>query len=208
MKLDAKLKGGETGLHWAAYEGDADTVQLLLHRGAPVDDVDDTHGGTPLGWALYAWGNRRPRDRERRAYPETVALLVRAGAKLDPRWFDGGAERERTAERMRSDAYMLAALRGEIPRGMMGRPAKRRDAARVVQLPMKTPRDLTCSFSPDRNQAATGVVGRSVRVWNVETGECTCQSVGHTERVWGLAWSRDGRRLLSAPGITPRGSGT
>ena len=41
------------------------------------------------------------------------------------------------------------------------------------------------------------MVGRSVRVWNVETGECIRQLVGHTERVWGLAWSRDGQRILS-----------
>lgn len=198
MNVHEKLKGGETGLHWAAYEGHADTVRLLLDRGAPVDFADDTHGGTPLGWALYAWGNRRPRERERRPYLETVARLVRAGSKVDPRWFDGDAERERAAGRMRSDALMAAALRGEIPQGMPERPATRRDrAARVVQLQIKTPRDLTCAFSPHRTRLATGVVGRSVRVWNVETGECTGQLVGHTERVWGLAWSRDGQRILS-----------
>src|SRR5207245_2958005 len=52
-------------------------------------------------------------------------------------------------------------------------------------------------FSPGRTRAATEVVGRSVRVWNIETGECVHQMVGHTERVWGLAWSRDGQRILS-----------
>ena len=115
VNVDAKLKGGETGLHWAAYEGRADLVRILLDRGAPVDMADATHGGTPLGWALYAWGNSRLRERERRSYAEAVALLVAAGSKLDPRWFDGDPERERAAERIRSDVHMAAALRGEIP---------------------------------------------------------------------------------------------
>jgi ankyrin repeat protein len=198
MKVDARLKGGETGLHWAAYEGHADTVRLLLERGAPVDAVDDTHGGTPLGWALYAWGTRRPRERERRPYYETVSLLVRGGSKVDPRWFDGDPDRERANGKMRSDPRMLSALRGEIGQGIPARAARMHDdALRVVQLQIKTPRDLTCAFSPDRTLAATGVVGRSVRVWNVETGECVHQMVGHTERVWGLAWSRDGQYILS-----------
>lgn len=116
MKVDSKLRGGETGLHWAAYEGHVDAVRLLLDRGAPVNVADDTHGGTPLEWALYAWGNR-PRERERRAYLETVALLARAGSVVDPRWYEGDAERERAAERLRTDARMQAALRGEIPGG-------------------------------------------------------------------------------------------
>lgn len=198
VKVDEKLQGGETGLHWAAHEGHADTVRLLLDRGAPVDLADDTHGGTPLEWALYGWGNRGPREKERRPYPETVALLVRAGSRLRPGWLEGDVERERAAEKLRSHPYMAAALRGEIPAGVPPRPAKIRDTAtRVVSLQLNTPRDLTCSFSPDRNQAATGVVGRSVRIWNVETGECTGQLVGHTERAWGLAWSRDGQRILS-----------
>ena len=198
MKVDARLKGGETGLHWAAYEGHADTVRLLLERGAPVDVADDTHGGTPLGWALYAWGNRGPRERERRSYYETVTLLVRAGSRVDPQWFVSDPERERAAGKMQSDPRMISALQSEISQGIPSRAAGTGDdSARVIQLQMKTPQDLTCAFSPDGTRAATGVVGRTVRVWDVETGECVHQMVGHTERVWGLAWSRDGQQILS-----------
>jgi len=198
ITVDAKLRQGETGLHWAAYEGHADAVRLLLDRGAPVDVTDESHSGTPLAWALYGVGNRKPREREGRPYHETVALLVRAGSKVDPHWFDGDPERERAAGKIQSDPRMLSALRGEIAPGMVLLPAMTRDGAvRVVQLPMKTPHDLTCAFSPDRTLAVTGVVGRSVRVWNVQTGECIHQMVGHTERVWGLAWSRNGERILS-----------
>lgn len=83
MRVDAKLKhDGETGLHWTAYEGCVVTVKLLLDRGAPIDVKDESYGGTPLGWALYGWG--APERAQRGYYYEVVALLVRAGARLDP----------------------------------------------------------------------------------------------------------------------------
>jgi hypothetical protein len=112
MKVDAKLKhDGETGLHWAAYEGHVDTVKLLLDRGAPIDVKDESYGGTPLGWALYGWG--APERTQRESYYEVVALLVRAGAKLAPEWYQENEDRQRAAEKMRSDSRMLAALRGD-----------------------------------------------------------------------------------------------
>jgi predicted outer membrane lipoprotein len=44
-----------------------------------------------------------------------VALLARAGAKLDAQWYEDDEDRQRAAERVRSDPRMQAALRGEIP---------------------------------------------------------------------------------------------
>jgi ankyrin repeat protein len=101
MELDAKLKhDGQTGLHWAAYGGHPDTVEVLIERGAPIDAKDDSYEGTPLGWALYAWGNL-PKSAKQEPYYEVVALLVRAGARLDPKWYEDDA-----------DPRMMAALRG------------------------------------------------------------------------------------------------
>lgn len=54
MQADAKLRHGETGLHWAAYGGHALIVRLLLDHGAPIDVKDDRYDGTPLDWALHA----------------------------------------------------------------------------------------------------------------------------------------------------------
>jgi hypothetical protein len=42
-----------------------------------------------------------------------VALLVRAGAKLDPPWYEDDEDRRPAAEKMRSDPRMVAALGGE-----------------------------------------------------------------------------------------------
>ena len=107
---------GQTGLHWAAWEGHSGTVQLLLGRGARVDARDDEFGGTPLGWALYHWANSAQAV-ERGRFHETVALLARAGARLDPAWFDvDDEERQRTVRKLHSDPQMMAALRGEMPR--------------------------------------------------------------------------------------------
>jgi ankyrin repeat protein len=102
MEVNPKLRHqGQTGLHWAAYGGHVDTVKLLLERGAPLDEKDESYGATPLAWALYSWGNR-PERVECGRYYEVVALLVRAGAKVDPQWHE-------------NDPLMLAALRGELP---------------------------------------------------------------------------------------------
>jgi ankyrin repeat protein len=105
----AKLRGGETGLHWAAYEAHTDIVELLLSRGAPVNAVDDTHHGTPLEWAIYAW-----RQKDDPGYYKAVAILTNAGAKLDPNWFEDDEDRKRAAAKLRRDPRMQAALRGEI----------------------------------------------------------------------------------------------
>jgi ankyrin repeat protein len=119
MDLEANLRNdGQTGLHCAAYGGHADTVKLLLARGASIGAKDRNYGGTPLGWALYAWGNStKSETAERGAYYEVVALLVRAGAEPDPQWYEGDEDRRRAGKRMRSDPRMRAALCGEIPAG-------------------------------------------------------------------------------------------
>lgn len=45
---------------------------------------------------------------------EAVALLVRAGAKLGPDWYDDDEDGQRARNKVRSDARMAAALRGEF----------------------------------------------------------------------------------------------
>ena len=109
--MDARLRhDGQTGLHWAALGGHSDTVKLLLERKAPVEIKDQTYGGTPLGWALYAWGTR-PDGMRHESYYAVVAQLVSAGAVLDP-WSEDDENRRIVAQKMRADPRMLAALRG------------------------------------------------------------------------------------------------
>jgi ankyrin repeat protein len=56
--------GAPTPLHEAAWYGHADTVALLLERGAPTDILEGRYSGTPLQWALHA----------SRAHPERAEL--------------------------------------------------------------------------------------------------------------------------------------
>jgi ankyrin repeat protein len=76
---------GSTALHWAAFGGHVDVVEILIAAGAPVDATDDHHAGTPLGWAVYGWGSR-PDARRREPYYAVVATLARAGGTVAPDW--------------------------------------------------------------------------------------------------------------------------
>ena len=112
LPVDAAVKhDGQTGLHWAALCGHADVVALLLERHASIAVVDRTYKGTPLGWALHGWSDP-PFGTARDRYYDVVAQLVRAGAAVNPQWFDAEAEHTAFANALRADARMVAALRG------------------------------------------------------------------------------------------------
>lgn len=72
--------GGQTALHLATWRARADTLRLLLERGAPLE-AKDAHGDTPLALAVRAlveWSEWTPHDTA-----ELVEALLEAGA--DPR---------------------------------------------------------------------------------------------------------------------------
>jgi hypothetical protein len=115
VPIDEQLRhDGQQGLHWAAYGGHADTVRLLLERGAAVNIKDPTHDGTPLEWCLYEWGGI-PEGRAVEPYYEVVAMLARAGGTVDPDWAGDDRERRRAMRRLAADPRMQAALRGQPP---------------------------------------------------------------------------------------------
>src|SRR5262249_19235726 len=103
----------ETGLHCAAFGGHAVTVRLLLERGAPVNVKDKEFESTPLGWALYAWGENT-RVSKNDCYYEVVARLVAAGATVNPEWLADSDREMPLPEKIRADPQMLAALMGEM----------------------------------------------------------------------------------------------
>jgi ankyrin repeat protein len=50
--VHARDETGATALHYAAFDGLRDIVQLLLDRGANINSRDSQFGATPAGWAI------------------------------------------------------------------------------------------------------------------------------------------------------------
>jgi ankyrin repeat protein len=109
FKPDRNFMHGETGLHWAAYGGHVEIADLLLKANSPVNVKDQIHGGTPLGWAIYGWGNPAPEFKNAR-HDEVVRLLIRAGAVVDWEWLENPERESSLASKLRADPRMRAAL--------------------------------------------------------------------------------------------------
>jgi ankyrin repeat protein len=111
MDVGARLRPHkQTGLHWAAYGAHVETVKALLGHRPPLDVRDESFEGTPLDWALYAWGTTPNRTDRHECY-EVVALLSAAGAAVSQAWIDANDDRGfPLGEWVRADARMEAAL--------------------------------------------------------------------------------------------------
>jgi len=109
VRADISPTHGETGLHWAAFAGEAEVVELLLAARAPVNATEQSHGGTPLGWAVYGWINPAPEFRTARHH-EVVELLVRAGAVVNREWIESSSRGSSLLAKLRSDPRMMTAL--------------------------------------------------------------------------------------------------
>ena len=84
--IDTQREGpdddGATALHAASWAGSAETVALLLDRGADLDACDSRWGSRPLEWALVGSGEA-PTSAPAPDWAATVSLLLDAGASLD-----------------------------------------------------------------------------------------------------------------------------
>ena len=91
---------GETALHWAALLGE-DRLAAGLIEGSDLDLKDEKYSSPPLGWAIH--GRQNPPAGNHGRQCEVAALLVAAGARVDPLWLE--------SEQLRADSAMLAALK-------------------------------------------------------------------------------------------------
>ena len=66
-----------------------------------------------------------------------------------------------------------------------------------LRLGMTSKLNVAIAWSPDGKWLATSSTARTVRLWNVETGICERELLGHEQTVWSIDWSPDGKRLAS-----------
>lgn len=89
LPVDAGSQHGATPLHWAAFHGNAEMVELILHKNPPLEVIDEDFEATPLGWAIY--GSEHGWHCETGNYAATVEALLCAGVQL-PQEVAGSAE--------------------------------------------------------------------------------------------------------------------
>jgi ankyrin repeat protein len=79
LPVDTFSQHHATPLHWAAWQGNAELVRLLLERRPDLENADNDYSGTPLRWAIH--GSENGWDCKTGDYATTVSLLLDAGAK-------------------------------------------------------------------------------------------------------------------------------
>ena len=96
-----ELRGifGESALHWAALLGEVRLAAKLI-PGSKLELRDTRYNSPPLGWAVF--GRYNPPSGNLGKQAEVAAVLVAAGARIDPEWLE--------SEQVRADPLMLAAL--------------------------------------------------------------------------------------------------
>ncbi len=90
--VDARGQHRATPLHWAAFHGNVQMAELLLHYNPPLELRDGDFHSTPLGWAMH--GSEHGWHRSSGEYPKVVEALLRAGASLPEEAGGTGAVKE------------------------------------------------------------------------------------------------------------------
>ena len=110
LGFDPKARGtdGGTALHMACWMGHLPLVEQLLSLNVPIDDVDPTHGSTPLGWTAFGSVHRRAKDAD---YVTVVKRLIAAGAD---RTLPGNADGCSLVEMAEGNPTVQAVLRNGL----------------------------------------------------------------------------------------------
>jgi hypothetical protein len=78
--LEATSIFGARALHWAAWTGASSTVELLIERGAQIEQKCSGFGATPLFWAAHGYGPKGPEDKSGQV--AAARALIKAGANV------------------------------------------------------------------------------------------------------------------------------
>ena len=87
---------------------------------------------------------------------------------------------------------------GDLPFGIVGGVCFRDPTTgRTVRTFVGSQRVNALAFSPDGSRLVTGGSDRTVRVWDVESGQELLALPGVGEAVTAVAWSRDSHRIYA-----------
>jgi hypothetical protein len=76
-----------------------------LIPGSDLNLEDEKYSSPPLGWAIHGWSDPPAGNHGRQR--EVVALLLAAGARVEPRWLE--------SEKVRANPQILSVLCGRTP---------------------------------------------------------------------------------------------
>jgi WD40 repeat protein len=104
--------------------------------------------------------------------------------------------------RAEAEAAPLAAQRGPEKKPAKPKPKKPPEQAMPLAVLERTLTGHTqwvnsVAVSPDGTWAASGSDDRTIKIWDMETGECRTTLEGHTDRVLSVSITPDGKRILS-----------
>jgi ankyrin repeat protein len=100
VRPDLRGLFGETALHWAALLGE-DRLAARLVPGSDLDLKDEKYSSPPLGWAIHGWSDPPAGNHGRQR--DVVALLLAAGARVEPAWLE--------SKKVQADSAILASMR-------------------------------------------------------------------------------------------------
>jgi ankyrin repeat protein len=80
LPVDGLSQHHATALHWAAWHGNAELVQLIGQYHPDLENAANDYKSKPMGWAMH--GSENGWHRETGDYPATVEALLAAGARL------------------------------------------------------------------------------------------------------------------------------
>ncbi len=137
---------------------------------------------------------RDPLNRERRFVPlrlDDAAIKSSLAQLVYINWFP--------ADRKLEYAKLLEACQPPAkPKASRKQATPKQAAEKVIQLDYKDADIRDYAFSLDGKRVFTSALDHTVRLWDLETGQCLRILEGHTEAIWSIAWSVDQRFLLSA----------
>ena len=79
LPVTARGQHNATPLHWAAWHGNLEALQLILRHNPELEDNQNEFEGTPLRWAIH--GSENGWYCKTGDYPGVVQALLRVGAK-------------------------------------------------------------------------------------------------------------------------------